>query len=174
LVHTRLEYLKNVEVILSSFAAFRRRHPSALLHIVGEGSAGRDLQALARRLDVSQATRFHGFLSRTDLSAVYDACDVFALLPIDEPFGMVFPEAAARGLLIVGPDHGGPLEILDGGKLGWVCDPFAEESVLDALERVFALSDSEANERRAAADAACRQRYSQSAAGPQLERAVLG
>jgi len=174
LVHTRLEYLKNVEVILSSFAAFRRRHPSALLHIVGEGSARKDLKALARRLDVSQATRFHGFLSRAELSAVYDACDVFALLPIDEPFGMVFPEAAARGLLVIGPDHGGPLEILDGGNLGWLCDPFSEESVVDALERAFALSDAEANERRAAADAACRHRYSQSVAGPQLERAIVG
>lgn len=174
LVHSRLETVKNVEIVLRAFADFRRHHPSAILHVVGEGQASKELQSLARRLELSAATHFHGFLSQGELSAVYDACDVFALLPIDEPFGMVFPEAAARGLLIVGPDHGGPMEILDGGKLGWLCDPFSQESVVDAFERVFALSDAEADERRNAADAACKARYSENVAGPQLERAVIG
>jgi glycosyltransferase involved in cell wall biosynthesis len=97
---------------------------------------------------------------------------VFALLPVDEPFGMVFPEAAARGLLLVGPDHGGPLEILDGGRLGFSCDPFSPEAVAEAFRRIWRLADSEVDARRVAADDACRERFSAGVIGPQILRAL--
>ena len=105
---------------------------------------------------------------------MYDACDVFALLPLDEPFGMVFPEAAARGLLMIGPDHGGPLEILDSGRLGWCVDAFSPEALAQALSQVASLSDAEADRRRAQADHACRARFAEAVVGPQLRRAITG
>jgi len=66
--------------------------------------------------------RFHGFLPEAELRRVYEACQVMATLPLDEPFGMVLPEAAVRGLLLAGvarqegrsvPDRG---EDEEGGK----------------------------------------------------------
>jgi glycosyltransferase involved in cell wall biosynthesis len=95
---------------------------------------------------------------------------VFALLTLDEPFGMVFPEAAARGLLLVGPDHGGPFEIMDGGRLGWPCDPFSPEAFAAALFEINGLDDADVDRRRAKADLACRDRYSEAVIGPQLLR----
>jgi phosphatidylinositol alpha 1,6-mannosyltransferase len=106
--------------------------------------------------------RFHGFVSQSELSRIYEACEVFTLLPIDEPFGMVFPEAAARGLLMVGPDHGGPWEILDEGKLGFVADPFSAESLSEIYRRIASMSDHEVDRKREAADASCRARFSES------------
>ena len=85
---------------------------------------------------------------------------------------MVYPEACARGLLLIGPDYGGPFEILDGGRLGWIRDPFLPEALADALHRVWALSDAEVDARRIEADRACRSRYSEAAIGPQLYRAL--
>jgi glycosyltransferase involved in cell wall biosynthesis len=101
---------------------------------------------------------------------VYDACDVFALLPIDEPFGMVFPEAAARGLLLIGPNHGGPMEIMDAGRVGWAVDAFSPEALADALHKIWTLSDAEVQKRRQAARNACVDRYSRKALWPQLRR----
>jgi glycosyltransferase involved in cell wall biosynthesis len=92
------------------------------------------------------------------------------LLPVDEPFGMVFPEAAAHGLLLVGPDHGGPLEILDGGRFGWVCDAFSPEQLAEAFARIWALDDATVDRRREEADRACRARYAVDVVGPQLLR----
>ncbi|HMI88722.1 MAG TPA: hypothetical protein VK550_31805, partial [Polyangiaceae bacterium] len=88
------------------------------------------------------------------------------------PFGMVFPEAAARGLLLIGPDHGGPFEIMDGGRLGWPCDPFSPEALGDVLFEVSGLADADVGQRRGKADRACRDRYSESVIGPQLLRAL--
>jgi glycosyltransferase involved in cell wall biosynthesis len=172
LTHTRLEIPKNVDSVIRAFALVHKKAPGSALHVVGEGKQKKSLENLARRLGLGDAVHFHGWVPENELDRVYDACDVFALTPLDEPFGMVFPEAASRGLLLVGPDHGGPFEILDGGRLGWVVDPFSDEAMADAFFRIWSLSDAEAERRRIELDRACRSRYSENVIGPQLLRAL--
>ena len=172
LVHSRLDPLKNVDTVLRAFARFQVRHPQAKLHVVGDGPGRPGLEHLARELGI--APRFHGYLPQRELEAVYAACDIFALLPFDEPFGMVFPEAAARGLLLVGPDHGGPVEILEGGELGQACDAFEPDAVAEALDRILAMDDKAVDERRARAESRCRERYSTETLGPKLESLLIG
>ena len=159
LVQSRLESVKNVETVLSGFAVFAGRHAGAHLHVVGEGGDAERLRAVARGIVPGRVT-FHGFLDADGLETVRDACDVFALLPVDEPFGMVFTEAMAQGLLCIGPDHGGPQEILEGGAVGWTVDAFSAEQVASALEQVAALSDGDADRKRRAALASVRGRFS--------------
>jgi glycosyltransferase involved in cell wall biosynthesis len=136
--------------------------------VVGAGPFLNRLETLAGSLCPAGSIRFHGYLPDEELRRVYEACDVFALLTLDEPFGMVYPEAAAKGLLMVGPDHGGPMEILDGGRLGWVVDAFSPEALAEALEQIWSLDDAEVDRRREAADRACRARYGVETVGPQL------
>jgi glycosyltransferase involved in cell wall biosynthesis len=174
LTHSRLEIPKNIDNVVRGFALFSSKVPRSELHVVGEGSQRKRLERLAQRLGVGESVRFHGYVPEKDLDAVYDACDVFALTTLDEPFGLVYPEAAARGLLLVGPDHGGPFEILDGGRLGWICDPFAPEALAEALNEIWALGDAEVDARRVEVDRACRSRYSEATIGPRLFRALRG
>jgi glycosyltransferase involved in cell wall biosynthesis len=173
LAHSRLDAVKNLDHVLRGFALYAPGQPGSRLHVVGSGVHRRRLLALARRLGLGgDSVVFHGFLPQPELERVYDASDVFALTPLDEPFGMVFPEAAARGLLLIGPDHGGPLEILDGGRLGTICDPFEPAALAEALAGVWSRSDAEVNAQRTAADRACRERFGRETIGPQLMAAV--
>ena len=170
LAHARLDPIKNLDHVLTGFALYARRARGAQLHVVGVGPQRRALERLSRQLGMHDAVRFHGFLPQAELERVYDACDVFALTPVDEPFGMVFPEAAARGLILIGTDHAGPLEILDGGALGYVCNPFAPEALSEHLSRIAAESDAVHDAMRQRAAAACVSRYSASTLGPMLLR----
>jgi glycosyltransferase involved in cell wall biosynthesis len=173
LVHSRLEQPKNIDTVLRGFARFRGATcPQAQLHVVGGGGYRPRLESLARELCPADAVHFHGFLTDADARRVYAVCDVMALLPVDEPFGMVFPEAAAHGLLLVGPDHGGPLEILDGGRLGWVCDAFSPDALAGAFANIWALDDATIDRRRDEADRACRARYMPDIVGRQLLRVL--
>lgn len=174
LVHTRLEVLKNVDTVIRGFAQYHTRHPGAMLHIVGDGPAREHLAALAAQLLSPTAYALHGFLPHDALRELYERCDVLTLLPLDEPFGMIFPEAAARGLLMIGPDHGGPLEIFEGGHLGTCVDPFDPSAVQEALEEVGRLTPSEVRRRRVEADRSCRARFSSSVVVPKLRRVLLG
>jgi glycosyltransferase involved in cell wall biosynthesis len=161
LVQTRLEWLKNVDSVVRGFAAYLAADPKAVLHVVGEGEAKEALIELARELMPASACEFHGYVSQEDLDRIYKLCDVYALLSIDEPFGMVYPEAAARGLHIIGPDHGGPFEILEGGELGHCIDPFDPEALAEALRELRGLSASESDRRREAVDRSCRTRFAE-------------
>jgi len=165
LVQARLTPFKNIETVVDGFKAFRLRHPGAELHILGSGPSKAALQARA-----GDGTHFHGFLSREEVDQLRQRCGVFALLPLDEPFGMVYPEAAAQGLLLVGPDHGGPSEILRDGALGWTCAALDPAAFTGALEAICASSDADLEQRRAEADLSCRDRFSPEALGPQLLR----
>jgi len=163
LVHSRLELLKNLDPVLHGFARFAARHPGAHeLHVVGTGPDAPRLRALAQGL-VGARAHFHDFLVDSALPEIYARCDVMAAVPPDEPFGMVFPEAALRGLLLVGPDHGGPADIIGRGAYGWAVDAFSADAIAGALEEIVALSADEAAARRARAADACRARYGEEA-----------
>ncbi|HJU83893.1 MAG TPA: glycosyltransferase family 4 protein [Holophagaceae bacterium] len=172
LLISRLGDPKNTDVVLRGFAAFAARHPGSRLHIVGEGPSRPRLEALAGRLCPGRAL-FHGFLDEAALDGLRAACDAYVQLPLDEPFGMVFPEAAGAGLLVIGPDHGGPVEILEGGALGACVDAFDPEALASALDRLARLSESQVEALRAKADAACRARYAEPVIGAAL-KAFLG
>jgi hypothetical protein len=73
-----------------------------------------------------------------------------------------------RGLLIAGPDHGGPMEILDGGRLGWTLDVFSPEPLASAFAEAWGLPIGEVNRRRGLAAVVCRDRFSPRATLGQL------
>jgi len=93
------------------------------------------------------------------LRALRRVCDGFAFVPWDEPFGLVFPEAAAAGMLLVGPDHGGPWEILGGGEFGWCVPPHSPVALAEALCAAWRTGDGEADRLRRRAHEACRARF---------------
>ena len=58
------------------------------------GCEARNAATLAAEALSPTAYSLHGFLPHDSLRSLYERCDVLALLPLDEPFGMIFPEAA--------------------------------------------------------------------------------
>ena len=168
LVQARLTPLKNIETVIDGFKQFRLRHPRAELHILGRGPSQAALQARAGTGPGAGGTHFYGFLSQQEVDQLRARCSIFAMLPLDEPFGMVYPEAAAEGLLLVGPDHGGPREILEDGELGWLCDALSPEGFREALETICQTLDGELDRKREAADLACRARFTPEILGPRL------
>ena len=137
---SRLEAYKGFETLLRGLSLFLAKYPGrATLDVVGQGRDRTALVALAENLALGDAVRFHGFLPDAELEAMWSLADTFALLPADEPFGMVFVEAAARGVLAIGPDHGGPAEILDGGAGGILVDAFDPGAFAIALEQLLEL-----------------------------------
>ena len=166
LFHSRLVSPKNADTLLRAFRLLRTRgHARAALHIVGKGPEREYLGELAEDLGLGDAVHFHGFLSREALEELYAKCDVFAVPTIDEPFGMVFVEAIGRGLLVVGPNHGGPAEILEEGRLGAVADPFDPEALAAALDEVSRLDAVAADRRREEALRSCIERFDRDRVG---------
>ena len=98
-----------------------------VLLLVGNGPYRAELGRLASRLGVADSVVFTGPGSWQDLPAYYDAADVFAMpcrtrrhgLDV-EGLGIVYLEASAAGLPVIGGDSGGAPDAILPGESGYV------------------------------------------------------
>jgi phosphatidylinositol alpha-1,6-mannosyltransferase len=104
---------KGVDVLIEATALFRQTHPQARLRIVGTGDDIPRLQALAQRLNITDAVDFLGPVSDEALRGEYVACDLFALPSRKEGFGLVFLEAMIYGKPCLGARAGGAPEVIN-------------------------------------------------------------
>jgi phosphatidylinositol alpha-1,6-mannosyltransferase len=124
---SRLVPRKGQDTLLQAWPAVSRDIGDATLLLVGDGPYRKDLERQAAQLGVSKAVRFTGSVPQAELSAYFDAGDVFAMpcrtrhAGLDvEGLGIVYLEASATGLpVIVGDSGGAPDAVLD-GETGYV------------------------------------------------------
>jgi phosphatidylinositol alpha 1,6-mannosyltransferase len=98
------------------------------LVIVGAGPAEAALrQALPRA----------AFLGE-QLAAIYASMDVFVHSGPYETFGQTLQEAAASGLPVIAPAAGGPLDLVDSGKTGYLVPPGDADAFTTAVAKLAA------------------------------------
>ncbi len=130
---SRIVWEKNLETLIKIYQA-KKEIPFNMI-IAGDGNALSDLKNLM------PSAHFLGNLSHEKLSQVYASSDIF-LFPSDtETYGNVLIEAMASGLPIVSANSGGPVNILDDGKRGFLVNSHNPEEYLDKIELL--LSDDE-------------------------------
>jgi phosphatidyl-myo-inositol dimannoside synthase len=98
-----------------------------VLLLVGDGPYRAALGRLAGRLGVADSVIFTGPVSWAELPGYYDAADLFAMpcrtrrLGLDvEGLGIVYLEASAAGLPVIGGDSGGAPDAILPGESGYV------------------------------------------------------
>jgi glycosyltransferase involved in cell wall biosynthesis len=136
----RLHPQKDFPTLVRAFAQVRRELPCRLL-LLGDAkddSARAELQALARRLDVSGDLSMPGYVP--DPLPYFARADLFALSSAWEGFGNVLVEAMACRCPVVSTDcPSGPAEILDGGRFGPLVpvgsDGAMARAILDCLSQ---------------------------------------
>lgn len=122
---------KGHDRVIRALPQLAQRYPNIRYLIVGEGNNSQRLRAIANRLGVSDRTRFVGFAS--DLRDFYSVADVFVMPSTQEGFGIAFLEALACGVPVVAGGIDGSPTPLSWGLDGFLCDPYCEASVVDAI-----------------------------------------
>jgi len=92
---------------------------------------------------------FTGWRGHDDLPLGLACADCFVAPSTDEPFGLVYLEAMACGLPVIGTLSGGPpsfVNVVDGEPDGWLVPPDDEEALADAI--VTAINDAAERLRR--------------------------
>jgi glycosyltransferase involved in cell wall biosynthesis len=112
----RLTPQKDFVTLIHAFADVRRQRPVRLV-ILGEGPDRRDLEALARRLEVESDVSFPGFVENP--CAYMSHAAVFVLSSRWEGLPTVLIEALSCGTRVIATDcPSGPREILADGQYG--------------------------------------------------------
>jgi phosphatidyl-myo-inositol dimannoside synthase len=108
-------------------------HPETLYLIVGDGDDRVRLEALAVELGVAEKVRFAGHIDAELLPDYFRLADVFVMPSTGEGFGIVFLEAMASGIAVIGGNQDASLDPLADGLLGSVVDPLVPEQLASAI-----------------------------------------
>ncbi|MBN1570677.1 MAG: glycosyltransferase [Acidobacteria bacterium] len=99
----RINWVKNLNLLLISLAALRRQRPNSMLVCVGPDNEGYQsiLEKQAQALGITDNVLFTGMLQGDDLKAAYARADALALVSQKENFGHAAAEALACGIPVV-------------------------------------------------------------------------
>lgn len=133
---SRLVPRKGQDTLIRSWPRVRRSVADATLLLVGDGPYEKRLRHLARNCGVDDAVTFAGAVGTDELPGYYAAGDVFAMpcrtrrAGLDvEGLGIVYLEASAAGLPVIGGDSGGAPDAVLDGESGYVVSGRAVDAV---------------------------------------------
>src|SRR6516225_731419 len=141
---SRMVPRKGQDTLIRAWPLVLATVPDATLLLVGDGPYRGRLERMARHLGVDGSVVFTGAPSRAELPAYFGAGNVFAMpcrtrrrgLDV-EGLGMVFLEAAAAGLPVVGGDSGNAADAIRDGETGYVVPGVGVADLADRLKRLL-------------------------------------
>lgn len=145
---SRLVARKGQDTLIKALPLIRKQTPDAALLIGSGGPYRPELERLVRETGMEKHVVFSGPVSWGELPRLYAAGDVFAMpcrtrrggLDI-EGLGIVYLEASALGMAVVGGDSGGAPDAVLEGETGYVVPGSGDLSVRKTAERVAELLD---------------------------------
>ena len=125
---------KQVGSLLRAMTLLKAR---AKLRVVGTGPELAALRDLAGELGLRGRAELLGHVPFERLAAEYRGADVFCLPSLQEGFGIVFLEAMAAGLPVVGCRAAAIPEVVPDGECGILVPPGDVNALASALERLL-------------------------------------
>jgi phosphatidylinositol alpha-1,6-mannosyltransferase len=139
-----LKARKGQDMTLRALPEVIRHVPEAVYAICGAGPAEAKLRELARSLGLGAQVRFLGKIPTEQLPALYNLADVFTMpnrrLPDSgdvEGFGIVFLEASACELPVIGGRTGGVGDAVADGESGLLVDGDSPDEIAHAIVRLL-------------------------------------
>jgi glycosyltransferase involved in cell wall biosynthesis len=127
----RLSWDKGLGCFLEAAVRVSTAYPGAQFLIVGDGEARKDLELLARKLEISPQTVFAGF--RPDSLEILTLMDVFVLPSPHEAMPYTVLEAMAFEKPVVAIESTGAQDVVQQGETGLLVPPQDPEALADAI-----------------------------------------
>lgn len=131
------ERYKGHEAIFAVLPGLRHKFPDLIHVVAGDGDDRQRLEAVAAGL-APGAVRFLGFVPDAELPDLYRLADLYVMPSTEEGFGIVYLEAAACGLRVVGGKGGGTADAIPDERVGVIVDPADRASLAAAIEQQLA------------------------------------
>jgi glycosyltransferase involved in cell wall biosynthesis len=127
------EQYKGFDELLDAMPALIAHEPSLGYLIIGDGDDRQRLEARVKSMGLSDHVRFTGYVDGDEKADHLRLGDVFAMPGKGEGFGIVYLEAMACGIPVVGSRLDGSREALLDGKLGELVNPEDSASLLNGI-----------------------------------------
>ena len=137
---------KSMDVSVSNFAAYLRKHPDddVKMVVVGDGPARGELELLTHEKNIASKVVFIGFVPASEVPFYYHVADIYSSASVTETQGLTFNEAMAAGAIILARYDDNLTNVITDSRTGFFFTD--ESSFIEKLERIFALSKEEKKE----------------------------
>lgn len=141
---SRIHRFKGHDTVLRAIAELSVEERSNLVYLIaGRGPDERELNVLAEELGIASSVRWLGLVAEADLPDLYRASDLFVLCTREasravEGFGLVYLEAQACGIPVVGTRIGGIREAIREGEGGWLIDAGDAKTLAGIIRQAIA------------------------------------
>lgn len=140
----RLDYTKNIDLLIRATAILKRKGVSLSLIIFGFGPLEKDLNKLIKKLRLENNIVINKNYPM-DASRFLKCLDIFVLTSRNESFGFVLLEAMAAGLPIIAINDGAIPEIIENNYNGLL---ISKRDPIELSEAIIKLFDNKALQKR--------------------------
>ncbi|MGH2412827.1 MAG: glycosyltransferase family 4 protein [Microcystaceae cyanobacterium] len=127
---------KGVDVTIRALPKIAQMFPEIKYLVIGRGDDRPRLAQLAKELGVADRVIFAGFIPTEALVEHYRVADAY-IMPSQEGFGIVYLEAMACGIPVLGGNADGSADPLQDGRLGWQVSHRDPEAVAAACLEIL-------------------------------------
>jgi len=125
--------IKGLEYLIQAMALVVKNRKDVKLRIVGSGPEKTRLSSLVSKLRIKDKVVFEGFVPNWETVSYYQQCDIFVYTTLGEPFGKSIIEAMACGKPVITSNIGGPAEIVENGKTGFLVSPTKPHAIAEKI-----------------------------------------
>ena len=123
--------------LIEALASLTVDFPNLRLMIIGEGHKRDVFKTQSAKLGVEERISFLGFIPHQDLAPYFNMADVFIRPRTVEGQGIVYVEAMACGIPVIGANVGGTVDVIEHGKNGLLVSPHSVEEISGAIRLIL-------------------------------------
>jgi glycosyltransferase involved in cell wall biosynthesis len=128
---------KGLCVLIEAFQRIARKHPQAILRIVGGGIDEDKMKQMITDFNLTQQVQMVGKKTHPEVLQEMQWADCFALVSWDEPWGLVYLEAMASEKPILCCNDGGINDVIENGQHGFTVPPRDVVATAVALDQLL-------------------------------------
>jgi len=129
----RLHISKGVDTLIKAFAKIKNNNKSIKLKIVGTGEEKISLEALVKKLDLSESISFLGSVNKEKVLELFKEANFSVVPSRNEAFGYVVIESMSLETPVVGSNVDGIAEIITDSYDGLLFQPDDQEDLYQKL-----------------------------------------
>jgi len=142
------ERYKGVDEVLQVLPSLAKSIPNITYLVVGDGSDRARLEQKTRQLGLEGRVIFAGRISEEEKPDHFRLADAYVMPSSGEGFGIVFLEALACGITVIGSKIDGSRDALRDGRLGILVNPADPAELRAAILQTLAARDQSSKDRR--------------------------
>ena len=127
------ERYKGFDEVIDVIPKLLEQFPDLVYIIAGDGTDRFRLEEKVKRLNLAASVIFLGYIDESNKVALYRSTDVFVMPGRGEGFGIVYLEARACGIPVIGSTLDASREALMEGELGQLVNPDNPIEIQDAI-----------------------------------------